>query len=194
VKLGGPLPTSQLYCLALQVRQPVIELMQLRPRIRKEGWPSTCILTLTLGTVGASKAHLTVTLASVTETIATTVARTALLAAVLCCEVLVALADTLHAHAMPTAVLGTGGVGAVDPHIGRVTHALPIHTAPVAVASPRTGGLITVCALPALVTVAAAGLREEGPVATAVTAQICQEKKTWVRPGGLLPWRLVRDG
>lgn len=153
-----------------------------------------CTLVLTLGTVGASKAHLAVTLASVTETIATTVARTALLTAVLCCEVLVALADTLHAHAMPTAVLGTGSVGAVNPHIGLVTHALPIHAAPMAAASPRTDGLITVCTLPALVTVAAAGLREEGPVATAVTTQICQEKKTWVSSEGFLPWRLVRDG
>lgn len=131
-------------------------------------------MALTLGTVGASKAHLTVTLASVTEAVAATVARTALLAAVLRREVLVTLADTLHAHAMPAAVLGAGGVGAVDAHIGRVTHALPIHTAPVAAASPRTGGPLTVSALPALVTVAAAGLREEGPVATAMTAQICR--------------------
>lgn len=150
-------------------------------------------MTLTLGTVGASKAHLAVTLASVTEAIATAVARAAPLATVFCREVFVALADTPHAHAMPTAVLGTGGVGAVDSHVGLVTHALPIHAAPVAAASPRTGGLLTVSALPTLVTVAAAGLREEGPVATAVTVQICQEK-TWVRSGGLLPWRLVRDG
>lgn len=157
-------------------------------------WPSNCILALTLGTVGASKAHLAVTLASVTEAVATTVARTALLAAVLSCEVLVALADTPHTHAMPTAVLGTGGVGAVDPHIGLITHALPIHAAPVAAASPRTGGLLTVSTLPALVTVAAAGLSEEGPMPTAVTAQICQEKKTWVRSKHLLPWRLVKDG
>lgn len=140
-------------------------------------------MALTLGTVGASKAHLAVTLASVTEAIATTVARTTLLAAVLRSEVLVALTDTPHAHAVPTAVLGTGGVGAVDPHIRLITHALPVHAAPVAAASPRTGGPLTVSALPALVTVAAAGLREESPMATAVTAQICQKKKmkTWVR-------------
>lgn len=130
-------------------------------------------MALTLGTVGTSKAHLAVTLSSVTEAIATTVARTTLLAAVLRCEVLVALADTLYAHAMPTAILGTGSVGAVDPHIGLVTHALPVYAAPVAAASPRTGRPLTVSALPALVTVAAAGLREEGPMATAVTAQIC---------------------
>ena len=146
-------------------------------------------MALTLGTVGASKAHLTVTLASVTETVAATVARTALLAAVLRCEVLVTLADTLHAHTMPTAVLGTGGVGTVDPYIGLVTHALPINAAPMAATSPRTGGLLTVSARPALVTVAAAGLREEGPMATAVTVQICQEKKTRVRSGGFLPVR-----
>lgn len=152
------------------------------------------ISVLTLGTVKASKAQLAVTLAGVTETVPTAVSRTALLTAVLRSEALVALAGTTLAHAISTAVLGAGCIGAVYTHIGLVAHAEPIHAAPVAVASPRTGGHLAVSALPSLLTVAAAGLREEGPVATAVTAQICQEEKKrgWMS-GGLLPWR-VRDG
>lgn len=141
---------------------------------------------LTLGTVRASKAHLAVTLAGVTEAMPAAVTRTALLAAVLRGEVFIALADAMHAHAMPVAVLGAGGVGAVDPHVGLVTHAAPVHAAPVTAASPGTGGQFTVHAFPALLTVAAAGLGEEGPMATAVAAQICQE--------GRNRWRsLVRD-
>lgn len=105
---------------------------------------------------------------------ATAIIRTALLAAVLCREVLIALADAMHAHTMPTAVLGAGGIGAIDPHIGLVTHAVPVHAVPMAAASPRTGGQLTVGAFPALITVAAAGLRKEGPMATAVAARICQ--------------------
>lgn len=121
---------------------------------------------------------------------ATAVARTALLTAVLRGEVLIALADAMHAHAMPTAVLGAGGVGAVDPHVGLVAHAAPVHAASVAAASPGTGGQLTVGAFPALLTLATAGLREEGPVATAVAAQICQEGEKRVMSGG----SLVRDG
>jgi hypothetical protein len=100
------------------------------------------------------------------------VARAAQLAAVLRREVVVALADTLHAHAVSTAVLGTGRVGAVGPHVGLVAQTAPVHATPVTTACPGTGGLLAVCALPALLAVAAAGLREKGPMAAAVTTQI----------------------
>lgn len=135
------------------------------------------ISALTLGAVEAGEALLAVALARVAEAVAAAVAGTAPLAAVLRREVLVALAHAAHAHAVPAAVLGAGGVGAVGPHVGLVAHAAAVHAAPVAAAGPGAGGPVAGGALPALLAEAAAGLRGEGPVATAVAAHTCRREE-----------------
>lgn len=86
-------------------------------QVKKRGGPRR-ISALTLGAVEACEALFAVALARVAEALAAAVAGAAPLAAVLRREVLVALTDAAHAHAVPAAVLRAGGVGAVGPHVG----------------------------------------------------------------------------
>lgn len=103
---------------------------------------------------------------------AAAVAGTASLAAVLRCEVFVALAHAAHALAVPAAVLRAGRVAAVGTHVGFMAQAAPVHATPVAAARPGASQLLAGGALPALLAVAAAGLQGEGPVAAAAAAHI----------------------
>jgi len=113
---------------------------------------------------------MAVALSCVTEPIAAAVPGTSFLTAVLCDELLVALADPFVCVTDPiaTAVLRTELLAAVLTKVRVITDTLPTVTAPVAAAVAGAAGAGAVTALPALGTLTAAGLIEESPVAAAV--------------------------
>lgn len=121
---------------------------------------------LTFGAVKSNEAILAVTLASITESIATAIVWAPLLTAVFTNEFLVTVTYTIDTDTISTAVLRTEKLAAVFTSVRCIADTMATNTAPVTVAIPWAGRTGTVLAFPAFITVAATNLLNESAMAT----------------------------